>query len=57
MYRAPSEIICNYRYDPRMAGDGRAADRTLIAGRRHDNDPATQSKVECFLKTAPSSRR
>jgi hypothetical protein len=40
-----------------MAGDGRAADRTLIAGRRHDNDPATQSEIECFLKTAPASRR
>jgi len=39
-----------------MAGDDGAPDRSLIAGRRHDDDPATQSEIEGLLKTAPAFR-
>src|SRR5215469_5363183 len=53
---APPDIRCDDRYDTRVASNDRAAARTLITGRRHDDHPATQSEIERLLKAAPAWR-
>ena len=40
-----------------MAGDNGSPDRALIAGCRHDQDPATHCKIEGVLKMAPTAKR
>src|SRR5206468_9914205 len=50
--RSAASVATDDRDDPRMPRDGRAANRSLVASRRHDNDAAICGMIERLSQCA-----